>query len=69
MLSKFGIMLDADATAWIPIEDFQEIFGAGAEPKSGDVLELVDVGVDRPGDRGNPKYEITDRDDDMIPTT
>ena len=67
MLSKFGILLDSDATAWIPIEGFQEVFGPDSEPKSGDVLELHEVGVDRPGGRGAPKYEITQRDDDQFP--
>lgn len=67
MLSKFGILLDSDATAWIPIELFQNVFGFDEEPKSGDVIELHEVGVDRPGGRGAPKYEITQRDDDQFP--
>ena len=44
MLSKFGIMLDSDAVAWIPIEDFKEVFGQEAEPKSQDVIELAEIG-------------------------
>lgn len=67
MLSKFGILLDSDATAWIPIDAYKDVFGPDAEPKSGDVIELAEVGVDRPYPRGNPKYEITQRDDDDIP--
>lgn len=67
MLSKFGIMLDSDMTIYVHIDDFKAIFGDDAEPKSGDIVELIEVGPDRPGGRGAPKYEVTDREDDQIP--
>lgn len=67
MLSKFGLVLDSDMTIYIHIEDFKAIFGDNAEPKSGDVIELVEVGFDRPGVRGSPKYVVTSRDDDDFP--
>ena len=67
MLSKFGIVTDSDMIVYIHRNTFTQVFGLSAEPKSGDVIELVEVGVDRPGGRGAPKYQITSRDDDDFP--
>ncbi|MEO5581483.1 MAG: hypothetical protein ABIR66_02230 [Saprospiraceae bacterium] len=67
MLSKFGIVTDSDMTIYIHIDDFREIFGEDAEPKSGDVIELLEVGADRIGGRGSPKYVVTERSEDDIP--
>ena len=71
LLSKFGVMADCDMTAVIHISSFYETFGPGAEPKSGDVIELVEYGGygDRPEGRGAPLYEITERDDEYLPMT
>lgn len=50
LLSKFGIRTDADATFIIPIQSFRESFGNNAaEPKSGDLIRLTELGLDRPG--------------------
>jgi hypothetical protein len=49
MLAKFGIQTDADATFIIPIQTFRETFGPTAEPKSGDVIRMTELGWDRPG--------------------
>jgi hypothetical protein len=71
LLSKFGIMADCDMTAVIHISSFYETFGFGAEPKSGDLIELKEYGGfgDRPGGRGAPIYQITERDDQYLPLT
>lgn len=68
MLSKFGIMADCDMTAVIHISSYYEAFGQGREPKSGDLIELKEYGGfgDRPGGRGAPIYEITERDDQNL---
>jgi hypothetical protein len=68
MLSKFGIMADCDMTAVIHISSYYEIFGTGKEPKAGDLIELKEYGGagDRPGGRGAPIYEITERDDQNL---
>ena len=68
MLSKFGIMADCDMTAVVHISAFYEIFGPGNEPKAGDLIELSEYGGygDRPGGRGAPVYEITERDDEAL---
>lgn len=65
MLSKFGIMADCDMTAVIHISSYYDSFGFGMEPKAGDLIELKEYGGfgDRPGGRGAPIYEITERDD------
>jgi hypothetical protein len=68
MLSKFGIMADCDMTAVVHISAFGNTFGNGKEPKAGDLIELTEYGGfgDRPGGRGAPVYEITERDDENL---
>lgn len=68
MLSKFGIMADCDMTAVIHISSYYETFGEETEPKAGDLIELKEYGGfgDRPGKRGAPIYEITERDDQNL---
>jgi len=44
LLSKFGIQTDADLTVVIPIKNFKAIFGINAEPKSGDLIKLSELG-------------------------
>jgi hypothetical protein len=48
LLSKFGIQTDADLTVIIPIDKFIEVYGPTAEPKSGDLIKLTELGTDRP---------------------
>lgn len=69
MLSKFGIMADCDMTAVIHISSFYEKFGCGYEPKAGDLIKLTEYGMDRPGGRSAPIYEITERDDEYLQMT
>ena len=68
MLSKFGIMADCDMTCVMHISSFQETFGQYREPKAGDLIELKEYGGfgDRPGGRGAPVYEITERDEQNL---
>ena len=68
MLSKFGIMADCDMTVVVHISSYYETFGWGVEPKAGDLIELKEYGGfgDRPGGRGAPVYEITERDDQNL---
>jgi hypothetical protein len=68
MLSKFGIMADCDMTCVVHISSFQETFGTYREPKAGDLIEMKEYGGagDRPGGRGAPTYEITERDDQNL---
>jgi len=44
LLSKFGLQTESDFTAIIPIVTFQDVFGVGAEPKSQDVVRLIESG-------------------------
>lgn len=68
MLSKFGIMADCDMTCVVHISSFYETFGNNREPKAGDLIEMKEYGGagDRPGGRGAPTYEITERDDQNL---
>lgn len=52
LLSRFGIMNDADLTVIIPIRTFNQHFSAFQEypePKSGDLIRLDELGLMRPG--------------------
>ena len=44
LLSKFGLETNSDLTAIVSVEDYQNLFGIGAEPKAGDVIELTEAG-------------------------
>jgi hypothetical protein len=66
MLSKFGIMSDADLTAVIHIGQYEEKFGIGVEPKSGDLITMSEYGDDRPNGRGAEVFEITERLDQTM---
>jgi hypothetical protein len=66
MLSKFGLVSDDEVTAFVHISSFYETFGYGAEPKSGDLFQLIEYGNDRPGGRDGNIYEITQRLDQDI---
>lgn len=66
MLSKFGLVSDDEITAFVHISAFYDTFGYGAEPKSGDLFQLVEYGNDRPGGRNGNIYEITQRLDQDI---
>jgi len=69
-LSQFGIQGDDDLTAFIAISSFYTSVSSAwdnrPEPKSGDVIELIEYGEDRPDGRGAKKYEITQRLDQEI---
>lgn len=63
MLSKFGIMNDADLTIIIPIRTFNQTFSstqAFPEPKSGDLIRLDELGKMRPGGGWNYFYSAED---------
>lgn len=74
-LKKFGFVSDEEFTGYVSIDTFTNLFsgldypsfGQRVEPKSGDVVELVDYTC-RPGNRGPRFYEITERVDEDIPT-
>lgn len=66
MLSKFGIMSDADLTVVIHIGQYEETFGVGLEPKSGDLITMSEYGDDRPNGRGPEVFEITERLDQTM---
>lgn len=73
-LKKFGFVSDEEFTGYLHIDTFTTLFsslsyntfGQRIEPKSGDVVELIDYAC-RPGDRGPRMYEITERVDEDIP--
>jgi hypothetical protein len=67
ILNQFGIESQGDITAFIPISSYEAVFGAGSEPKSGDLIKLSEYGsTNRPNGRGAPIFEITHRDDENL---
>lgn len=66
LLSKYGLVSDDEITAFVHVSAFYTVFGAGAEPKAGDVFSLTEYGNDRVGGRGPNFYEITQRLDQDI---
>lgn len=72
-LMKFGFVSEEEFTGYLHIDTFTTLFsslsygsfGQRVEPKSGDVVELVDYAC-RPGNRGPRMYEITERVDEDI---
>jgi hypothetical protein len=68
LLSKFGIIADSDLTGVIHPEHYNEVFGAGTEPKPSDLLQLTEFGSDRINfpKRGATVYELTEVVDEFI---
>jgi hypothetical protein len=66
MLSKYGLISDDEITAFVPYKGFYSVFGAGSEPKSGDVFQMSEYGSDRVEGRNGNFYEITERLDQDI---
>lgn len=62
LLSKFGIVADSDMTGVIHPDHFNKIYGAGSEPKAGDLMYMKEFGSDRIDypKRGPTVYELTE---------
>lgn len=74
-LSKFGFNADDEITAYITYDLYTQAFSANPyyvlnnldiEPKSGDVFEMVEYGLDRKDGRGANFFQITERRDQDI---
>ncbi len=65
-MKQFGLIADDEITGFVHIKTFYEVFGDGHEPKSGDVFNLIELGLDRPGGRAGKHFEITERLDQDV---
>lgn len=74
-LSKFGFNADDEITAYITYDLYTQAFSANPyyilnaldiEPKSGDVFEMVEYGLDRKNGRAGNFFQITERRDQDI---
>ena len=73
-LTQFGFDPGDEFTGYVHIKTFQAQMSSNSsyatfddvEPKSGDLIEVVGLGCDRPGGRGSVIYEITERRDQDI---
>jgi hypothetical protein len=67
ILSKFGIITDTDIQFYIPIAEFDRVWGVDAVPNRGDLIELTIEACDRP-ERQSPKvFEVTNKKDSVDP--
>ena len=66
--TRFGFMTETDAVAFIHPDEFENVFGKGVEPKSGDIFEMTEYGSDRLNypTRGPYFMEITERTDESF---
>jgi hypothetical protein len=56
-LGKFGIQTNSELQCYIPFETFSRAIGnAKAYPMAQDIIELTEVGIDRPGGGGYPYF-------------
>lgn len=67
LLSKFGLIADGDLNGIIHPDHFEEVYGAGSEPKPGDLIKMSEYGVDRlhTPKRGPVVFEITETIDEF----
>ncbi|MDB4430249.1 hypothetical protein N9273_00350 [bacterium] len=73
-LTQFGFDPGDEFTGFLHIETFRSVMSSSdtyetiddVEPKSGDLVEVVGLGCDRPGGRSAKIYEITERVDEDI---
>lgn len=65
-LTKFGVMSDLDIVIYIPIQEFQKIWGT-VIPLAGDLFEITDSACDRPLGQEPIKFEITEKHDAINP--
>jgi hypothetical protein len=67
MLSKFGIVADADLNGVIHPDHFTILFGLSSEPKAGDLIKLTEYGIDRLNypKRGPTVYELSEVRDEF----
>jgi len=69
-LTKFGIMSDADITIYIPISQFNQVWGSPqgeTYPLAGDLFIIDDSACERPLGQSPMVFEVTDKDDKIKP--
>lgn len=67
ILTQFGIMTDNDIQFYIPISEFERVWGKDNVPNRGDLIEIPLESCDRP-ERQSPKiFEITNKRDSVNP--
>ena len=69
-LSKWGYMSDADITIYIPISEFNRVWGspqAGIYPLEGDLFIIDNSACDRPLGQSPMVFEVTGKDDKIKP--
>lgn len=62
LLSKFGLVADGEWSGVLHKDSYMDIYGPESEPKRGDLMALVEYGIDRINypKRGTTIYELTD---------
>lgn len=65
-ISKYGMMSDLDIQVYIPIKEFQRIWG-DVYPLNGDLFQIEDSACDRPLLQEPMIFEITEKHDSINP--
>jgi hypothetical protein len=65
-LTKWGVMSDLDIIIYIPIKDFQKVWGQ-VYPLAGDLFLIDDSSCDRPLGQSPIVFEITEKHDSINP--
>jgi hypothetical protein len=69
-LTKFGIMSDAEMTIYIPIREFENVWGPSkgtVYPLAGDIFIVDNSACDRPLGQTPMCWQVTDKDDNLKP--
>jgi hypothetical protein len=67
ILSQFGIITDTDIQFYIPLDEFSRVWGDGAVPNRGDLIELTVEACDRPEGQNPKVFEVTNKRDSVEP--
>lgn len=69
-LTKFGIMSDSDMTIYVPIKEFERVWGPSSGvtyPLAGDIFIVDNSACDRPLGQTPMCWEVTDKEDKINP--
>lgn len=67
ILTQYGIITDMDIQFYIPIDEFNSVWGDGAIPNRGDLIELLDDACDRPEGQAPKIFQVTSKRDSANP--
>lgn len=67
ILTQYGIITDMDIQFYIPIGEFNRVWGEDSVPNRGDLIELIDEACDRPEGQAPKVFQVTSKRDSANP--